>query len=116
MPQITVDYSAGLEGRLDRPGLAGAVHQACVDTVAARTAACKTRFRRAEETVVGDGAEEAAVVHVEIALLAGRTEEAKAALADSVLALLPAHIKEAGGVHLSMEVRDLETAYRSAIG
>ncbi|MFJ8824967.1 5-carboxymethyl-2-hydroxymuconate Delta-isomerase [Streptomyces sp. NPDC102467] len=114
MPQITVDYSADLDDRLDRAGLAGAVHRACVDLVAARTPACKSRFRRTEETVVGDGAEEAAVVHIEIALLAGRAEEAKAALAESVLALLPEHIKGAEGVHLSTEVRDLEPAYRSA--
>lgn len=115
MPQITVDYSGPLDDRLDRRGLATAVHRACVDTVAARTAACKTRFRRAEETVVGDGAQEAEVVHVEIALLAGRTEEAKGALVDAVLALLPEHIKAAEGVHLSVETRDLEEAYRSAV-
>ncbi|MFJ9036178.1 5-carboxymethyl-2-hydroxymuconate Delta-isomerase [Streptomyces sp. NPDC102406] len=116
MPQITVDHSADLDGRLDRPGLADAVHRACVDTVAARIPACKTRFRRAEETIVGDGAEAAALVHVEIALLAGRTEEAKTALVDAVLALLPAHIKEPEGAHLSVEVRDLQPAYRSARG
>ncbi|GAA2312769.1 5-carboxymethyl-2-hydroxymuconate Delta-isomerase [Streptomyces kunmingensis] len=116
MPQITVDHSADLDGRLDRTGLAGAVHQACVDLVAARIPACKTRFRRAEETIVGDGAEEAALVHIEIALLAGRTEEAKTALTEAVLALLPGHIKAAEGVHLSVEVRDLEPAYRSARG
>ncbi|MFI0236537.1 5-carboxymethyl-2-hydroxymuconate Delta-isomerase [Streptomyces sp. NPDC016845] len=116
MPNITVDHSADLEGRLDRPALAGAVHQACVDLVGARIPACKTRFRRAEETVVGDGAEEAYVVHIEIALLGGRTEEAKTALTESVLALLPGHIKEPEGVYLSVEVRDLETAYRSARG
>ncbi|WP_372347270.1 5-carboxymethyl-2-hydroxymuconate Delta-isomerase [Streptomyces sp. KL116D] len=114
MPQITVDYSAGLDDRLDRAGLAGAVHQAAVDTVAARIPACKTRFRRAEETVVGDA--DAPVLHVEVALLAGRTEEAKAALADAVLGLLPAHVKAPEGVHFSAEVRDLEPAYRSAIG
>ncbi|MET9495484.1 isomerase [Streptomyces sp. NPDC006552] len=116
MPVITVDHSAALDGRLDRPGLAGAVHRACVEHVAARIPACKTRFRRAEETVVGDAAEEASVVHIEIALLAGRTEEARTALAEAVLALLPAHLKEAQGVHLSVEVRDLAPAYRSALG
>ncbi|MEV3853422.1 5-carboxymethyl-2-hydroxymuconate Delta-isomerase [Streptomyces sp. NPDC050095] len=116
MPNITVDYSADLDDRLDRAGLAGAVHQACVDTVAARTAACKTRFRPAAETVVGDGAEGAHVVHIEIALLAGRTAEAKTALTESVLALLPAHLKQPDGVHLSVEVRDLEPAYKSAVG
>jgi 5-carboxymethyl-2-hydroxymuconate isomerase len=116
MPQITVDHSADLDGRLDRPGLAGAVHQACVDLVAARIPACKTRFRRAEETVVGDGTEAATVVHVEIALLAGRTDEARTALTEAVLALLPEHIKEPAGAHLSVEVRDLQPAYRSARG
>jgi 5-carboxymethyl-2-hydroxymuconate isomerase len=115
MPLITVDHSPGLDDRLDRTGIAGAVHQACVDTVAARIPACKTRFRRAEETVVGDGAEPVLVVHVEVSLLAGRTDEAKAALAETVLAVLPAHVKDPAGVHLSVEVRDLEPAYRSAV-
>ncbi|MCX3062805.1 tautomerase family protein [Streptomyces beihaiensis] len=113
MPQITVDYSAGLGDRIDRPALAGALHAAAVEHVAARTAACKTRFRRADATVAGEAA--ADLVHVEIALLAGRTEEAKAALADAVLAALPGHIEAPEGVHLSAEVRDLEPAYRSAI-
>lgn len=116
MPNITVDHSAALDGRLDRPALAGAVHQACVDLVGARIPACKTRFRSAEETVVGDGTEEAHVVHIEIALLAGRTEEARTALTEAVLALLPGHIKEPEGIHLSVEVRDLEAAYKSARG
>ncbi|MHB9754128.1 5-carboxymethyl-2-hydroxymuconate Delta-isomerase [Streptomyces sp. BYX5S] len=114
MPQITVDHSAELDDRLDREGLAASVHQAAVDTVAARVAACKTRFRRVGVTVVGDGP--AAVVHVEVALLAGRTEEAKVALAEAILAALPHHIKEPAGVHLSAEVRDLTPSYRSALG
>ncbi|MER5443876.1 isomerase [Streptomyces sp. NPDC002790] len=113
MPQITVDHSADLHDRLDRVGLAGAVHQAAVDIVAARIPACKTRFREVGTTVVGDGV--GSVVHVEIALLAGRTEEAKVALAEAVLVALPAHIKEPAGVHLSAEVRDLTPSYRSAI-
>ncbi|WP_327670127.1 MULTISPECIES: isomerase [unclassified Streptomyces] len=113
MPQITVDHSADLDDRLDRAGLAAAVHQAAVDTAAARIPACKTRFRGVGTTVVGDGP--ASLVHVEIALLAGRTEEAKTALAEAVLAALPAHIKEPAGVHLSAEVRDLDPTYRSAV-
>ncbi|MZD07093.1 isomerase [Streptomyces sp. SID5785] len=116
MPLITVDHSPGLDDRLDRVKLAGAVHQACVDTVAARIPACKTRFRRAEETVVGDGAAPDLVLHVEVSLLAGRTDEAKAALAEAVIGLLPAHIQDPAGVHLSAEVRDLEPSYRSAVG
>ncbi|MFF0554932.1 5-carboxymethyl-2-hydroxymuconate Delta-isomerase [Streptomyces sp. NPDC004266] len=108
MPQITVDYSAPL----DRRGFARALHPLVVETVDASLDACKTRFREVEELVVGDGATDDVIVHVEIALLPGRTEEAKARLAEAVLDLLPAHLKATEGVRLSVEIRDLDASYR----
>ncbi|WP_309049657.1 isomerase [Streptomyces sp.] len=108
MPQITVDYSAPL----DRRGFALALHPLVVETVDTKPEACKTRFREVEEAVVGDGSTEDAVVHVEIALLAGRADEVKARLSEAVLDLLPRHLKTADGVRLSVEVRDLEPSYR----
>ncbi|MFF7774344.1 5-carboxymethyl-2-hydroxymuconate Delta-isomerase [Streptomyces tanashiensis] len=108
MPQITVDYSAPL----DRRGFARALHPLVVETVDTTLDACKTRFREVEELVVGDGAADDAVVHVEIALLSGRTDEVKARLADAVLDLLPAHLKATEGVRLSVEIRDLDASYR----
>ncbi|GGS84481.1 isomerase [Streptomyces tanashiensis] len=108
MPQITVDYSAPL----DRRGFARALHPLVVETVDTTLDACKTRFREVEELVVGDGAADDVVVHVEIALLSGRTDEVKARLADAVLDLLPAHLKATEGVRLSVEIRDLEASYR----
>ncbi|MEU7388203.1 5-carboxymethyl-2-hydroxymuconate Delta-isomerase [Streptomyces tanashiensis] len=108
MPQITVDYSAPL----DRRGFARALHPLVVETVDTTLDACKTRFREVEELVVGDGAADDVVVHVEIALLSGRTDEVKARLADAVLDLLPAHLKSTEGVRLSVEIRDLEASYR----
>ncbi|CAM5552968.1 5-carboxymethyl-2-hydroxymuconate Delta-isomerase [Streptomyces tanashiensis] len=108
MPQITVDYSAPL----DRRGFARALHPLVVETVDTTLDACKTRFREVEELVVGDGAADDVVVHVEIALLSGRTDEVKARLADAVLDLLPDHLKATEGVRLSVEIRDLEASYR----
>ncbi|WP_369143874.1 5-carboxymethyl-2-hydroxymuconate Delta-isomerase [Streptomyces sp. R44] len=108
MPQITVDYSAPL----DRRGFALALHPIVVETVDATLDACKTRFREVEELVVGDGAADDHIVHVDIALLAGRTEQAKARLSEAVLALLPAYLKAKEGVHLSVEVHDLDGSYR----
>ncbi|MFI1660064.1 5-carboxymethyl-2-hydroxymuconate Delta-isomerase [Streptomyces sp. NPDC020472] len=108
MPQITVDYSAPL----DRRGFARALHPLVVETVDASLDACKTRFREVEELVVGDGATDDVIVHVEIALLPGRTEEARARLAEAVLDLLPAHLKATEGVRLSVEIRDLDASYR----
>ncbi|MFG2768816.1 5-carboxymethyl-2-hydroxymuconate Delta-isomerase [Streptomyces sp. NPDC048350] len=108
MPQITVDHSAPL----DRRGFALALHPLVVETVDTRIENCKTRFRAVEEAVVGDGTGDDVVVHVEIAVLPGRTDETKARLAEAVVALLPAYVKEPGSARLSAEVRDLEPSYR----
>ncbi|MET8507279.1 isomerase [Streptomyces sp. NPDC004787] len=107
MPFITVDYSAPL----DRRGFALALHPLVVETVDARLEACKTRFREVEELVVGDGSADGTVVHVEIALLTGRSDEAKSRLRQAVLALVPDYLKDTEGVHVSAEVRDLDPSY-----
>ncbi|MFF7184430.1 5-carboxymethyl-2-hydroxymuconate Delta-isomerase [Streptomyces sp. NPDC008222] len=115
MPQITVDYSARLAEDFDRPGFATALHAATVEIAAAKPPACKTQFRRTEDTVVGPDTEGHAVVSISIGLLAGRTEETRARLAETALELLRQYVKPAGGLalHVSAEVRDLDPSYRT---
>ncbi|WP_406140470.1 5-carboxymethyl-2-hydroxymuconate Delta-isomerase [Streptomyces sp. NBC_01089] len=114
MPQITVEYSESLEDAFDRTGFALGLHPVVVETVAARLPACKTRFVRTAGFVVGDGAGDDAVVHVDIALLAGRTDEAKARLSEAVTDLVRRHLKPTRStVHLSAETRDLDPSYRN---
>ncbi|MFC8538428.1 5-carboxymethyl-2-hydroxymuconate Delta-isomerase [Streptomyces sp. NPDC057249] len=114
MPQITVDYSAELAEAFDRPAFALALHPVVAETVDTKIAACKTRFRRAEETVVADAPDGDALVHVDISLLPGRTPETKARLTEAVLELLRAHLGAVTGhtLHLSAEARDLDPSYR----
>jgi 5-carboxymethyl-2-hydroxymuconate isomerase len=114
MPQITVDYSERLADGFDRPGFAKALHAAVVDIAAAKPPACKTQFRRTEDTTVGPDTEGHGVVHVHIGLLAGRTDETKARLTEAVLELLRQHLKPDDGLalHASAEVRDLDPSYR----
>ncbi|MFF0887883.1 5-carboxymethyl-2-hydroxymuconate Delta-isomerase [Streptomyces sp. NPDC003456] len=116
MPQITVDYSADLADGFDRPGFARALHDATVDIAAARPSACKTRFRRTEDIVVGPEAAGHAHVHVHIALLAGRTEKTKARLTEAALEALRTHLKQPAGLalHASAEVRDLDPSYATS--
>lgn len=116
MPQITVDYSAELDDTFDQAGFTGALHPLIAETVSTKITACKTRFRRIEETVVADAPDGDALVHIEIALLAGRTPETKARLTESVLELLAARVRPTEGLalHLSAETRDLDPSYRSA--
>ncbi|WP_329116336.1 5-carboxymethyl-2-hydroxymuconate Delta-isomerase [Streptomyces sp. NBC_01465] len=113
MPQITVDYSDTLDGSFDRRGFALALHPVVVETVAARIPACKTRFRPVQEFTAGDGEGQDAIVHIGIGLLPGRTDEAKAALTEAVLALVQQHIKPTDlTLHISAETRDLDASYR----
>ena len=114
MPQITVDYSAVLSEGFDRPAFAKALHEEVVRTAAAKPEACKTRFRRIEDTVVGPDTDGHAIVHVALGLLAGRTDETKVRLTENVLELLRQHVKLSAGLafHASAEVRDLDPSYR----
>ncbi|EGX57211.1 isomerase [Streptomyces zinciresistens K42] len=114
MPQITVDYSESLADGFDRPGFARALHAAVVEIAAAKPPACKTQFRRGEDTTVGDATGGHAVVHVTLGLLAGRSEETRARLTEAVLDLLRRHVRPAEGLalHASAEVRDLDPSYR----
>ncbi|MEV6960417.1 5-carboxymethyl-2-hydroxymuconate Delta-isomerase [Streptomyces sp. NPDC051207] len=116
MPQITVDYSDRLADDFDRPGFARALHAATVEIAAAKPPACKTQFRRTEETTVGPDTEGHAVVHVVIGLLAGRTDETKARLTEEAVELLKRYVKPADGLalHVSAEVRDLDPSYRKS--
>ncbi|SPF01047.1 5-carboxymethyl-2-hydroxymuconate Delta-isomerase [Streptomyces sp. MA5143a] len=113
MPQITVDYSAVLSDGFDRPAFAKALHEEVVRTAVAKPEACKTQFRRTEDTTVGPDTEGHGVVHVTLGLLAGRTDETKATLTENVLGLLREHVKVAEGLafHASAEVRDLDPSY-----
>ncbi|WP_030341028.1 5-carboxymethyl-2-hydroxymuconate Delta-isomerase [Streptomyces sp. NRRL S-1022] len=116
MPQITIDYSDIVENAFDREGFARALHEATVEIAAAKPEACKTQIRPSAYTVFGyedPGARGHAVVHVTIGLLAGRSDETKARLAEAVLELLRKHVADtACAVHASAEIRDLDASYR----
>jgi 5-carboxymethyl-2-hydroxymuconate isomerase len=117
MPQIIVEFPPALD-HVDWASFALALHPVVVETAAARLEACKTRTLRTAGDVVADvagaGAGGSAIVHVTIALLAGRSDETKATLSEATLELLRKHIEPTDGVtlHASVEIRDLDPSYR----
>ncbi|MFE6051738.1 5-carboxymethyl-2-hydroxymuconate Delta-isomerase [Kitasatospora sp. NPDC056446] len=117
MPQISVDHSSSLAGSFDRRALGLAINRLAVETIDAKPEACKTVFRSNEEFVVGESEGPDAQVYVEFQIFPGRTPEAKAALADGVLALLAEHIAPAPGSRLftAVNISDIDReSYRSA--
>ncbi|MFD7260139.1 5-carboxymethyl-2-hydroxymuconate Delta-isomerase [Streptomyces sp. NPDC059874] len=120
MPHITIDYSANLSDVFARRPFALALHSLTAKVAGGSVADCKTRFRRLEEVYVADGAPENALVHVQLGLLAGRTETVKAELSAAVLDLLRTHMSGATDglrpvVHASVDVIELGAAYRKYV-
>lgn len=109
MPHITVDYSDALADTFDRRGFGLALHPLVARTIEGTVAGCKTRFRRVEECVISDGAEDIAMVHIQVALMQGRTPDVKAELSRGVLALARDHIKPTPGftLHTSVDISDI---------
>ncbi|OEV02429.1 5-carboxymethyl-2-hydroxymuconate Delta-isomerase [Streptomyces oceani] len=110
MPHITVDYSDVLADTFDRRGFGRALHPLIAQTVEGTPHTCKTQFRRADECVIADGESDIAMVHVQVALLSGRTPEIKEGLSRAVLQLLRSYVGTAPGraLHTSVDVTDLD--------
>ncbi|MEV4613659.1 isomerase [Kitasatospora sp. NPDC049258] len=117
MPQITVDHSDRVH--LDRRAFAAELHPLVVETIGGDLSACKTRFRRVEESYVGDGDPARDVLLLEIRIfLDGRTVERRGALSEALLALLERHAVPAEGVelHLAVDVVELDRrTYRKSV-
>ncbi|MCK7624295.1 5-carboxymethyl-2-hydroxymuconate delta isomerase [Streptomyces sp. RS10V-4] len=114
MPHITVDYSAQLSGVFDRQAFVRELHPMVLEETGS-AGVCKTFFRSAAETYVGDReAGQVAFVHVDVGLLPGRPDALKARLSEDVLTLLGKHLPSGGGAEVvtSVEVRDLPGSYR----
>lgn len=112
MPNLTVDYSAPLGGTFDAKALGRDLHRITEKSVGAQVAGCKTLFRPIDLIVTGDGEEDVDMVHVDVAMLAGRTPDAKAELSSAVLALLKERLSARPGrrLHLSAHVSELDPA------
>src|SRR5690606_37316011 len=85
MPQITLEHSTHFDAT-DWRALALEIHRLCVDTVGATTQACKTRIVRCENLIIADGDPAQAMVHCDLRILSGRTQEQKTDLGEAVQA------------------------------
>ena len=110
MPQITVEYSAELAHAFDRRGFALALHAPAADLLEGPLDDFKTRFYVSGECVIGGDSGNNAMIHVECALLSGRTPETKQELGRLALEAAGRHLAPVPGltVQVTVEVRDLD--------
>ena len=110
MPQIRVEYSANLGTAFNARAFVGAMHDRVVEIVGSELAACKTRLVALDNWYIGDGAEDHAMIHVDLRILSGRADEQKTRLGEAVLAAAvaatdkPPHLK----LQITVEVGELD--------
>lgn len=110
MPQITVEYSAELTDAFDRRGFALALHPPAADLLEGPLDDFKTRFYVSGEHVIGEGSGRDAMVHVELAILSGRTPATKQELGRIALEAAGRCLSPVPGltVQVTVEVRDID--------
>jgi 5-carboxymethyl-2-hydroxymuconate isomerase len=110
MPHLTLEYTANLSDRAPDPALLLQLHRLLESVVGIQIENCKSRWRKAEEWVVGAGQGASAFVHLDIRFLEGRSEDAKRAFGTAAVELLRAHFgppAEGLDFQITVEVHDI---------
>ena len=110
MPHLTVEYSAILAPFPERKTLVELNEAVCASPEVQVEADLKTRFVSQTSFAVGTESSPRGFVHAQLRLLAGRTPEAKADLAERVAAVLRRRTPQPEGmlVQLSVEIVDMD--------
>lgn len=108
MPQITLEHSTHFDAT-DWRALALEIHRLCVDVVGATLSACKTRIVGCDDLIIADGDPGQAMVHCDLRILTGRSQEQKTALGEAVQAALLAGVAAYDGPRqISVEIGNLD--------
>jgi 5-carboxymethyl-2-hydroxymuconate isomerase len=110
MPQAIVEYSGNVADRFDALGFVRALHENLVDLTGTDLESCKTRLVELKDVVIGDGSPGNAMIHVDIGILAGRSQRQKTDLGKATLAAALSHLREwqVGNLQLTVAVNDID--------
>ncbi|MFP4098280.1 MAG: 5-carboxymethyl-2-hydroxymuconate Delta-isomerase [Alphaproteobacteria bacterium] len=108
MPHILIEYSKTLGEIIDSPALVLSLHE----TLAAQgvnKSAIRTRSRMCRYAAVGEQDLHGHMIHVTLALKAGRDKDTKHRYAEALFGVLKEHVTEkVKACAISMEIRDMD--------
>ncbi len=113
MPHVVVEYSANLEAEIEPMRLLRAVHEAVLAQPIFEAPGVRTRAARREHFLVADGDPSHAFVAVTARIGPGRTQEARKAASEAIMAALYGALEPVyrnRGLILSVEVTELDGA------
>lgn len=95
MPHITLQYSDNIAGRMDFDTMFSKIHDALGEMAGIDIKNCKSRAIKLADYRVAGGGAELAFAHLEVRILAGRSDELKGAIGGRLLGILKDHIQDA---------------------
>lgn len=110
MPHLVLEYTDNVSQKVAFDDLFARLHQVLVATVSAAPEACKSRAVPLHTYYLADGRAGRALVHLTIAILAGRSDELKMNLSEQCLQVLTEFYRPslaALDLQISVEVRDM---------
>jgi 5-carboxymethyl-2-hydroxymuconate isomerase len=111
MPHFTIEYSRNLEDRVDFRDLAKNIHAAALSTGVFDVAAVRTRTEPRDNYVIADDRPENAYVAITARIAAGRSEEVRKRVGQTVFDVLCdslAKVYETTPIGLSLEVQEID--------
>ncbi|HXG99302.1 MAG TPA: 5-carboxymethyl-2-hydroxymuconate Delta-isomerase [Sphingomicrobium sp.] len=109
MPQVLIEYSQNVADIFDARGLALRLHQEMAPIIDSPPEEWKTRLIELEKTVIGDGSDNQAMIHVDVRILTGRSDVVKRRLGEAVLILAKAAVERTElKLQITVEVRELD--------
>lgn len=118
MPHLTLEYSANLAGEEEIGQLCNALAQ-CLDAQRENEqriyplGGIRVRALRCEQYCIADGRPDAAFLHANLKIGAGRSDSIKTATGDALFALIKQHFAaqfERQGLALSLEINEFSEA------
>ncbi|MFQ5649544.1 MAG: 5-carboxymethyl-2-hydroxymuconate Delta-isomerase [bacterium] len=111
MPHLTLEYTSNIHLEVDFQTLFLELHQVLERVGGIEIENCKSRARRVEEYLVGDGSGNQAFVHLEVRFLTGRPLELKRKIGEALLSRVHSCYQAAmtpTGVQITVEMREME--------
>lgn len=106
MPNIVMEHTISVEGRVNIQGLLEDLHQVALDSGLFQKDDVKSRALRCRHWLIGEYEDSEDFIHITFEMLSGRTDEQKKSLSNQLIEILTA---QAGTVKsLSVNIRDMD--------
>jgi len=112
MPHLVLEYTSNITPQIPFKAVFAALHILLQDIAQADIDSCKSRAEKRDEYHIGSGSPNQAFVHLEISMLAGRTELAKKQLGQAALTVLEQHFHDEAkklALQITVKITDMPT-------